>query len=174
MNKVRLQVIAPERVVFDGECTMLEYNTTEGFVGVLPGHVAMTQVIAPGKLTIYEEGKEKPMYAALISGIATIMPDTVTLLAEIIELPKEIDVERAKNAKDRAEKRIAERVEGLNLARAEQAIKRADVRLEVARSVVRSICSVASRTCQTSPTTSVSTGIISPPHAFSINAYGRC
>lgn len=132
MNKVRLQVITPDRVVFDGECTMLEYNTTEGFVGVLPGHVAMTQVIAPGKLTIYEEGKEKPMYAAVMSGIATIMPDIITLLAEILELPEEIDVERAKQAKARAEKRIEERGENFNLAKAELAIRRADTRLEVA------------------------------------------
>ena len=99
MNKVRLQVISPDKVVFDGECTMIEYNTTEGFVGVLPGHVAMTQIIAPGKLTIYEEGKEKPMYAAVMSGIATIMPDNITLLTEVIEMPQEIDVERAKQAK---------------------------------------------------------------------------
>lgn len=132
MNKVRLQVISPDKVVFDGECTMIEYNTTEGFVGVLPGHVAMTQIIAPGKLTIYEEGKEKPMYAAVMSGIATIMPDNITLLTEVIEMPQEIDVERAKDAKARAEKRIADKKEGLDIARAEQAIKRANVRLEVA------------------------------------------
>ena len=132
MNKVRLQVISPEKVVFDGECTMIEYNTTEGFVGILPGHVAMTQIIAPGRLTIYEEGKEKPMYAAVMSGIATIMPDNITLLTEIIELPKDINIERAKESKARAEQRIAENMEGLNIERAEQAIKRANVRLEVA------------------------------------------
>ena len=132
MNKVRLQVISPEKVVYDGECTMIEYNTTEGFVGILPGHVAMTQIIAPGRLTIYEEGKEKPMYAAVMSGIATIMPDNITLLTEIIELPKDINIERAKESKARAEQRIAEKMEGLNIERAEQAIKRANVRLEVA------------------------------------------
>ena len=132
MNKVRLQVISPEKVVFDGECTMIEYNTTEGFVGVLPGHVAMTQIIAPGKLTIYEEGKEKPIYAAVMSGIATIMPDNITLLTEIIELPNEINVERAKESKARAEQRLAEKMEGLDVARAEQALKRANVRIEVA------------------------------------------
>ncbi len=130
MNKVRLQVITPDRVVFDGECTMIEYNTTEGFVGVLPGHVAMTQIIAPGTLTIYEEGKEQPMYAAVMSGIATIMPDTITILAEILELPEEIDAERAKQSKERAEKRIEEKAENFNLERAEQAIKRANARLD--------------------------------------------
>lgn len=132
MNKVRLQIISPDKVEFDGECTMIEYNTTEGYVGVLPGHVAMTQIIAPGRLAIYEEGKEKPTYAALMSGIATIMPDMITLLAEIIEMKDEIDVERAKAAKKRAEDRIENKKENTNIERAEDALNRANVRLEVA------------------------------------------
>ena len=132
MEKIRLQVISPSKIIYDGECTMLEYNTTEGYVGVLPGHVAMTQIVAPGKLAIYEEGKEKPTYAAVMSGISTIMPDTVILLAEIIELKDDIDVARAKEAKERAEKRISEKAEGIDLARAERALMRANVRLAVA------------------------------------------
>ena len=132
MNKVRLQIISPDKVEFDGECTMIEYNTTEGYVGVLPGHVAMTQILAPGRLAVYEEGKEKPRYAALMSGIATIMPDTISLLAEIIEMQDEIDVERAKAAKKRAEERIENKKEDTDIERAEDALRRANVRLEVA------------------------------------------
>lgn len=129
---MRLQIISPYKIIFDGECTMLEYNTTEGYVGVLPGHIAMTQIVAPGKLAVYEDGKEKPMYAALISGIVKIMPDLVTVLAEIIDLKENIDVDRAKEAKARAEKRLADKIDDLDVARAERAIKRANVRLEVA------------------------------------------
>ncbi len=129
---MRLQIISPKGVVFDGECTMLEYNTTEGFVGILPGHVAMTQVLAPGRLTVYEENKEKPMYAAVMSGVSTIMPDVVTLLTEVIELKDNIDVERAKEAKKRAEKRISENIEGTDLERAKRSLKRAEARIEVA------------------------------------------
>ena len=132
MNKVRLQVIAPKRVIFDGECTMIEYNTTEGYVGVLPGHIAMTQIIAPGRLTIYEENKEKPTHLAAMSGIATIMPDTITLLTEIVEFKDEIDVERAKAAKERAIKRLEEKLESTDMARASKALKRAEARIEVA------------------------------------------
>lgn len=132
MNKVRLQVITPKRVVFDGECTMIEYNTTEGYVGVFPGHVAMTQILAPGKLTIYEENKEMPIIAAAMSGIATIMPDTITILAEVLELKDEIDVERAKASKERAEKRLEDKLEGLDLNRSVMSLKRANVRLDVA------------------------------------------
>lgn len=133
MNKIRLQIISPEKVLYDGECTMLEYNTTEGYVGVLPGHIPMTQIIAPGKLTIYEESKEKPICASLISGISTIMPDTVMILAEIIELKDNIDVERAKAAKERAEKRLNESSEGINIDRAQRALIRALTRIEVAK-----------------------------------------
>lgn len=132
MDKVRLQVIAPKRVIFDGECTMIEYNTTEGYVGVLPGHIAMTQIIAPGRLTIYEENKEKPTHLAAMSGIATIMPDTITLLTEIVEFKDEIDVERAKAAKERAIKRLEEKLESTDMARASKALKRAEARIEVA------------------------------------------
>ena len=132
MDKVRLQVIAPKRVIFDGECTMIEYNTTEGYVGVLPGHIAMTQIIAPGRLTIYEENKEKPLYLTAMSGIATIMPDTITLLTEICEFKEEIDVERAKAARERALKRLEEKLETTDMARAAKALKRAEVRIEVA------------------------------------------
>lgn len=129
---MRLQVIAPKRIIFDGECTMVEYNTTEGYVGVLPGHIAMTQILAPGKLTIYEENREKPVRLTAMSGIATIMPDTVVLLTEIIEFASEIDVERAKAARERALKRLEEKLEGTDIVRAEKALKRAEVRIEVA------------------------------------------
>ena len=132
MSKMRLQVIAPKRIIFDGECTMIEYNTTEGYVGVLPGHIAMTQIIAPGKLTIYVENQEAPVRLAAMSGIATIMPDTVVLLTEIIEFASEIDIDRAKASKERAEKRLEEKLESTDIARAEKALKRANVRIEVA------------------------------------------
>ena len=132
MDKMRLQVIAPKRVLFDGECTMVEYNTTEGYVGVLPGHIAMTQILAPGRLTIYEVNNERPIYISAMSGIATIMPDVVTLLTEVSEFKFEIDPERAKASKERALKRLEEKLEGTDMERASKALKRAEARLDVA------------------------------------------
>ena len=132
MDKLRLQIISPKRVVFDGECTMLEYTTSEGQVGVLPGHIAMTQVIEPGILTIYEEGVEHPKKMAVHSGISKVMPDLVMVLTETIELKEEIDVERAKKALDRANKRISEKASNLDLDRARLARRRAETRLYLA------------------------------------------
>jgi F-type H+-transporting ATPase subunit epsilon len=111
---------------------MLKYNTTEGYVGILPGHVAMTQILAPGKLAIYEEGKPNPTYMAAMSGISKIMPDTIMLLLEIAELKDEIDVERAKIAKKKAEDRIAENNDPFEVERAKFSLKKAETRLEVA------------------------------------------
>ena len=132
MNTMRLQIISPRKVLFDGNCTMLEYNTTEGYVGILPGHVAMTQILAPGKLVIYEENKPKPTYMAAMSGISKIMPDTVMLLLEIAELKEEIDIERAKIAKKKAEDCIANNKDSFEIERAKFSLKKAEARLEVA------------------------------------------
>ena len=131
MDKMYLQVISPKRIIFDGECKVVEYNTDEGYVGVYPGHVAMTQILAPGKFTIYLEGKE-PIVGVIHSGTAKIMPDVVTILAEVCEFKEEIDIERAKASKERALKRMEEKVEGFDYERAKCSLIRAEERIKVA------------------------------------------
>ena len=79
---------------------MVEFNTTEGEIGVYKGHVPMTVIISPGILTISEE--EKAMNAALHAGFAEILPDSVKILAEIVEWPEEIDEVRARREADQA------------------------------------------------------------------------
>ena len=132
MEAFRLQIITPEReVLYQGEITMVEYNTTEGQVGVLKGHIPMTQVVAPGKLSIYEADNEEPKTGALISGFVQIMPDLITILAEVIEWKEEIDLQRAQDSKVRAERLIAERLSSTDMKRAEMSLKRSLVRISV-------------------------------------------
>ena len=132
MEAFRLQIITPEReVLYQGEITMVEYNTTEGQVGVLKGHIPMTQVIAPGKLTIYETNSEEPKVAALMAGFVQILPDLITVLAEVIEWKDEIDLQRAEDSKKRAERLIAEHLSSTDIKRAELSLKRALVRISV-------------------------------------------
>ena len=83
---------------------MLEYKITEGYVVVLPGHIPMTQVLASGKFSIYETKNEEPKIGALHSGFIQIMPDLITILAEVVEWKEEIDIERARLSSDRAKK----------------------------------------------------------------------
>ncbi len=128
-KQFKLEIISPDRLFYDGAATMVEYKTTEGEVGVYADHVAMTQIIAPGKLTITEaDGIKKE--AALISGFVEILADKITILAETVEWPEDIDKDRAEAAKKRAQDRLANRDSGsIDVARAELALQRALIRL---------------------------------------------
>ena len=125
----QLRIVTPERVFYEGEVEMVEFNTTEGQIGVLPGHIPMTVIVSPGILVITEADGVKE--AALHAGFAEILPDQITILAEIIEWPDENDMERAETALQRAKERLENRDSQTDLARAETALQRAIARIEV-------------------------------------------
>lgn len=128
-NNFLLRIITPERVFYENQVEMVEFNTTEGEIGVLPGHIPLTVIIKPGILNITEGEKDRE--AALHAGFAEILPDRVTILAEIIEWPEEIDEERALAARERAEERLHSRTPETDVARAETALQRAMARIQV-------------------------------------------
>lgn len=129
MEDYKLRIITPDRVFYEGTADMIEFNTTEGEIGVLPGHIPMTVIIKPGVLTITEKDEVKE--AALHSGFVEILPDRMTILAEVVEWPGEIDLERAEAAKRRAEERIKRHTPETDMARAETALMRAIARIQV-------------------------------------------
>lgn len=129
MDNFRLKIITPERIFFDKDAYMVELNTTEGEIGVYAKHIPTTCIIKPGILTIRMDGEEKE--AALHSGFIQILPDQVTILAEVIEWPEEIDLHRAEAAMERAKERIAHRTSETDIARAETALMRAMARISV-------------------------------------------
>lgn len=121
-----LEIITPDRTFFKGQASMVEFNTTEGEIGVYRNHIPMTVIVKPGVLTITSDEKKE---AALHAGFATIMQDKVTILAEIAEWPHEIDKNRAEAAKERAESRLREGKSDTDIARAETALMRAVARI---------------------------------------------
>lgn len=130
MDKFALKIMCPDHVFFEGDATMVEFTTTQGDIGIYAKHIPMVNVIAPGKLTIHcEDGSVKN--CALHSGFSEILQDKVTILADSCEYGDEIDIARAKEAKERAEKRLSQK-DGVDIARAELALRRALVRLNVA------------------------------------------
>lgn len=131
MDSFTVEIITPDRVFYTGTATMIELNTEAGEIGVYPKHIPLTTVICPGVVTIHEEEGEKK--AAVHAGFVEILPDKVSVLAEIAEWGDEIDVSRAEEAKKRAEERIAKKESNLDLQRAEIALKKALVRLELAK-----------------------------------------
>ncbi len=130
-NRFTIRIITPDRVFYEAEADMVEFNTQTGQVGIYKNHIPMTMIIKPGLLTI-TEGDDKKV-AALHAGFVEILPDRVTILAEIIEWPDEIDRERAEAARDRAEKRLSEKSENTDISRAEIALLRSLARIEAIR-----------------------------------------
>ena len=130
-NSFQLRIITPDRVFYEGEVDMVEFNTTEGQVGILPGHIPLTVIVKPGILHISEAQGEKQ--AALHSGFAEILPDKITILAEIIEWPEEIDEHRAEAAMERAQERLRQKEAGTDIVRAEIALQKAITRIQVLR-----------------------------------------
>lgn len=130
-NKFKLKIITPDRVFYEADVSMVEFNTVEGEVGIYKQHIPMTMIIAPGILTITQDDEIKE--AALHAGFAEVLSDQVTVLAEIIEWPAEIDLERAKEAKERAEGRIRENAPGTDMKRAEMSLRRAVARISTAK-----------------------------------------
>lgn len=122
-----LEIITPDRVFYKGQASMVEFNTTEGEIGIYKGHIPLTVIVKPGVLTITSEEKKT---AALHSGFATIMQDKVTILAEVIEWGDEIDEKRAEAAKERAEERLRSNRENVDITRAEAALLRALARID--------------------------------------------
>ena len=125
-----LNIISPERVFYEGKASMVELTTLKGDVGIYKGHIPMTMILVPGVVTITEEdGKKK---AAIHSGFMEVLPEKVTIMAEVAEWPEEIDVNRAKEAEVRAQRRLETNDPMMNRQRAEFALRRAMVRLSLA------------------------------------------
>ncbi len=122
-----LEIISPERVFYEGEAHFLELATSEGEIGVYKDHIPMTNVLMPGVVKIYEVDGVKE--AAVMSGFVVILKDRIKVMAEVAEWPDEIDVNRADEARIRAERRLKESGSGVDMARAEAALKRSLVRL---------------------------------------------
>ncbi len=126
-----VQIITPDRIFYEGDATMIEFNTEAGEIGVYPKHIPLTTVISPGVVTIHEESGEKK--AAVHAGFAEILPDQVSIMAEIAEWAEEIDLNRAEEAKKRAEERLSQKTQDTDMDRAELALKKAVVRIEAAK-----------------------------------------
>lgn len=126
-----VHIISPDRIFYNGEARMLELNTTEGQMGIYKMHVPTTCILAPGVITIHEAGGMR--LAAVHQGFIQILPEAVTIMAEIAEWGDEIDLERAKQAKKRAEQRLKGDRAGIDVKRAESALARAMARIRLVK-----------------------------------------
>lgn len=131
LKRFQLEVISPERVFYTGEAEMVELTTTEGDIGIYAEHIPLTTIVAPGVMTITEPGGNLKE-AAVLEGFMEITQEKVTILAQSCEWPEEIDVNRAQEAKARAERRLKSTDENINMARADLALRKSLIRIELA------------------------------------------
>jgi F-type H+-transporting ATPase subunit epsilon len=127
----QLEIVTPEKKVVDTRALEAQIPGKSGYLGILPGHAPLITELAVGEITFRTEGSEQIL--AVAWGFAEVLPDKVTILAETAERPAEIDVARARKAKERAEQRLTSGDTTVDVERALDALQRAEVRIDVAQ-----------------------------------------
>lgn len=128
-NTMKLQIITPMRTILEEEVESVILHTTEGEMGVLYDHEPVVALLGYKKVTYTQEGKKRQ--ATTLGGFAEVTKDRITILTDASELADDIDLERAKKAKERAEKRLASGDQNIDRLRAEIALKKAIARINV-------------------------------------------
>jgi F-type H+-transporting ATPase subunit epsilon len=126
---IELRIVTPERLVIRETVDEVQIPGSEGYFGVLPGHTPLLSSLAVGEMW-YRKGTEKT-YISLAFGFAEVLPDSVTILAQLAERADEIDVERAEAARKRAEERLAHPKSEMDYERARIALTKSLSRLQV-------------------------------------------
>jgi F-type H+-transporting ATPase subunit epsilon len=133
MAQIRCEVVTAERTVFDDLVDMVVAPGIEGQLGLLPNHAPLITALTFGELVIHRQDQEDE-FIAIGGGFLEVGPDHVTILADSAERAEEIDLERAQEARVRAEELMAQKQrEDFDFARAEAALRRSVIRLKVAR-----------------------------------------
>lgn len=133
MPTIRLDIVTAERVVYSDDVNMVLAPGIEGQLGILPRHAPLITALGVGELVIRKEGQEDE-FMVIGGGFMEVLPDKVVVLADMAERADEIDEARAEEARRRAEERLQQRrVEHVDFARAEASLRRSLIRLKVAR-----------------------------------------
>jgi F-type H+-transporting ATPase subunit epsilon len=126
---IHLEIVTPDKLLVREEVDEVEIPGSEGYFGVLPGHTPMLASLTVGEMW-YRKGQER-FYLGVAFGFAEVLPDRVTILAQMAERPEDIDVGRAEAAKKRAEARITQLKSDMDYDRARAALMKSLMRLQV-------------------------------------------
>lgn len=130
-DTIKVEIVTAERVVFSADVDVLIVPGVQGELGILPHHVQLMTLLQPGEVRVKQHGQEE-VSMAISGGFLEVKPDRVIILAEAAERDTEIDLARAEEAKRRAEERLAHRTPDIDVDRAEASLRRSMVRLKVA------------------------------------------
>lgn len=131
MSSMLLEIVTPERKIYNQEVNMVIAKGIDGELGILPNHIPMVTPLRIAAVTAKVQG-QKDHVIAVHGGFMEVRKDKVIILAESAELPEEIDVDRAARARERAEVRLREaQKQKIDFHRAERALERAILRTNV-------------------------------------------
>tara|TARA_B100001105_G_scaffold249098_1_gene235602 strand:+ start:1070 stop:1507 length:438 start_codon:yes stop_codon:yes gene_type:complete len=128
---MHLEIITAERQVYSDEVDMVIAPGFDGQLGILPMHAPLMTMLKPGELTVRKDGEN--MYVAVSGGFMEVLGNKVSVLADACERSDEIDEQRAEQAVQRAQERLANRGSDMELERAVSALRRAQVRVDLVR-----------------------------------------
>lgn len=130
-DKIKLEIVTPERLVYSESVDEVVLPSVEGYMGVRPGHAPLLAMLDVGEIS-YRVGSTEQLLA-VAGGYAEVLRDAVSILAETCELAEEIDVRRAEQARDRASGALKANASEAEFKRAEVSLKKAISRIEVSR-----------------------------------------
>ncbi len=126
----QLEIVTPEKLVVKEAVEEAQIPGLNGYLGILPGHAPLITELGVGVITYRAGGTTKTLSVAW--GFAEVLQDKVTILAETVERPDEIDVARAQQAKERAEQLLKSNDPELDYDRVQDDLRRAETRLKIA------------------------------------------
>jgi F-type H+-transporting ATPase subunit epsilon len=129
-TSLTLEIVTPDRLLVREQVDEVVIPGAQGYFGVLPGHTPLLATLQVGELW-YRKGQEKT-FLVVAFGFAEVLPDRVTILAQVAEKPEEVDVVRARSALERAEDRLTRPQMEMDYERARIALLKSLIRLQVA------------------------------------------
>ncbi|MFS0862969.1 F0F1 ATP synthase subunit epsilon [Fredinandcohnia sp. 179-A 10B2 NHS] len=129
MKTVKVNVVTPDGPVYEADVEMVSAKAQSGELGIMPGHIPMVAPLQVGAVRL-KNGSNTEL-VAVSGGFLEVRPDQVTILAQAAETAESIDVQRASEARRRAEERLQAKLDNVDFKRAELALKRAINRLNV-------------------------------------------
>jgi F-type H+-transporting ATPase subunit epsilon len=127
-TSIDLQIVTPDRMLVHEQVDEVEIPGVDGYFGVLPGHTPLLAALSVGEMW-YRKGQDRT-YLAIAYGFAEVLPERVTILAQLAERAEEIDIERAESARTRAAQRLDQKSD-IDYERARMALAKSMTRLQV-------------------------------------------
>ncbi|HVP35372.1 MAG TPA: F0F1 ATP synthase subunit epsilon [Terriglobales bacterium] len=131
-----LSIVTPEKTFYEEEASSLIAPGIEGYLGILTDHAPLITALVPGKLTV-KNSKGPEVIMAVSGGFLEVLKNKVVILADSVEFARDIDLERAKKALERARERLKSREKDIDIPRALAAFKRAQNRIAVCQECIK-------------------------------------